>query len=66
MYNQNIQTLEQILPTITEEMYDAMEILTSPQGYTIMAAWTNIIMAVIIGIIIAAIVKRKPNPFNNK
>lgn len=66
MYNQNIQTLEQFLPSITEEMYDAMEILTSPQGYTLMTAWTNIIIAVIIGVIIAAIVKRDTNPFDNK
>lgn len=66
MYNQNIQTLEQFLPSITDEMYEAMEMLTTPQGYTMMAAWTNIIMAVIVGVIIAAIVKRDPNPFDNE
>ncbi len=66
MYNQNIQTLEQFLPSITDEMYEAMEMLTTPQGYTMMAAWTNIIMAVIVGLIIAAIVKRDPNPFDNE
>lgn len=58
MYNQNMATLEQFLPTVTDEMYTAMEILTNAQGYTVMAAWTNFLMALIFGLIIAAIVKK--------
>ena len=65
MYNQNISTLEQVMPTVTDEMYDAVEILTNAQGYTIMTAWSNLIMALIFGLIIAAIVKREKNPFDN-
>lgn len=65
MFNQNVVILEQILPTVSDEMYNSLEIITQPQGYTMMAAWSNIIMAVIIGLIIAAIVKRTPTPFDN-
>lgn len=64
MYNQNMITLEQFLPTVTGEMYDAMEVLTNAQGYTIMAAWTNLLLALILGLIIAAMVKREKSPFD--
>lgn len=64
MYNQNITTLEQIMPAaVTDEMYDAVEMLTNPQGYTMMTAWTNMILALIIALIIAGIVKKDKSPF---
>lgn len=63
-YNQSVLMLEQLLPAVTDEMYEALEILTNPQGYTMMGAWTNILLSVVMGIIIAAIVKRTPSPFD--
>lgn len=64
MYNQNIQIIEQILPNVTEEMYTTIESFLQPQSYTLIAAWSNVLLSVIIGLIIAAIVKRAASPFD--
>lgn len=64
MFNQSMEVMEKILPTVSGEMYDAMEVITDPQSYTLMTAWTNILLALILGLIIAAIVKRKRFPFD--
>lgn len=65
MFNQNIAVFEQIMPSVPEKMYDTMEILTNPEMFTIMTAWTNMFLAIIFGLIIAAMVKKEKNPFDN-
>jgi ABC-type Fe3+ transport system permease subunit len=66
MYNQNLLILEKVFPAVTDDMYQAMEFMTSARGFTMMSAWSNVIMGVILGLIIALIVKRAANPFNDK
>lgn len=65
LYNQYIGMMEQILPSIPDEMYEGMEIITSAQGYTMLTTWSNILISIFVGIIIAAIVRRNKSPFDD-
>lgn len=60
-YNQAMQLLEGILPEVPEEMYQSMETLTTPRGYTLMAAWSNMLAALPVAPIMAAIARRSKN-----
>lgn len=64
LYNQSISVIEQILPSVPEEMYEGMEVITSAQGYTMLTTWSNILISILVGIIIAAIVRKNKSPFD--
>lgn len=65
MYSQNLLIYEKIFPTINDQMHQALEFMTTLRGFTMLSAWSNIMLAIILGLILAAIVKRKKSPFQN-
>lgn len=65
MFNQSMMAIEKILPNVSEETYEMMEEMLQPINYTMMSMFVNLFWGVIISVIIALIVKKTVNPFQN-
>ena len=66
LMNKSIEVMEQIMPSVPEETYDNMETMMSPINYSLMVTWMNVVMGLFLGLIIAGIVKKEKNMFDNK
>ena len=66
LMNKSIEVMEQIMPSVPEETYDNMETMMSPINYSLMVTWMNVVMGFFLGLIIAGIVKKEKNMFDNK
>lgn len=66
MFNQNMLLLEQVMPNVPQESYDAIETMTSPINYTLLASWVNLFVGFVFGLIMAGISKRDKPAFPTK
>lgn len=64
MINKSMTVMEQILPSVPESTYEEVEKIMSPGYYTLISFWMNIILGFVVGLVVAAIVKKDKNPFD--
>lgn len=64
MLNKSMTIMEQMLPSVPESTYDEVEKIMSPGYYTLISFWMNIILGFFVGLVVAAIVKKNKNPFD--
>ena len=66
LVNKSMEIMEQVMPSVPEEMYDNMDTMMTPINYSLMVTWLNVILGFFVGLIVAGIVKKDKNPFDNQ
>ncbi len=57
--NMTMQVMEQVMPNVPEEMYDATEKMLTPINYVLMTSWSNLLASLFVGVVIGLIVKKE-------
>ncbi len=58
----SMQTLEAIMPSVPEEMYDTSEAFLTPINFTMAITWLNFLMSLLVGLVVGLIAKRDNQP----
>ncbi len=66
LMNKSIEVMEQIMPSVPEETYDNMETMMSPINYSLMVTWMNIVLGFFTGLVVAGMVKKDKNMFDDQ
>lgn len=64
LLGQSLQLMEQMNFPVTDEMYKATESMLSPIGFSITYLWINVFWGIIVGLILAAAVKKDKSIFH--
>ncbi len=57
--NMTMQTMEQVMPNVPDDMYDTAEKMLTPINYVLMTSWSNLLASLFLGIIIGLIVRKE-------
>ncbi len=53
-----MQTMETVMETVPDDMYDSLESFLTPINFVMATSWANIFISLIVGVIIGLVVKR--------
>ncbi len=53
-----MQTMESIMDSVPDDMYDALESFLTPINFVMASSWMNFLMSLVVGVIIGLVVKR--------
>lgn len=63
LMNKSIETMEQVMPSVPDEVYNNMGTMMTPINYTLMATWMNVVLGFFVGLIVAGLVKKDKDLF---
>lgn len=66
IFNNTLKIIEEVMPSMPENSYEAIETLTDPLNYSLLSIWGNFTIGFFVALVIAGIAKKESNPFNNK
>lgn len=65
MFQETMKLLNSMKFTVTETMIDQTKSMLKPATYTLVFIWTNVFMGLIVGLIMAAFVKKEKTIFDD-